>query len=74
MFKCQATGKISKPGEKPVRVVLETRPKTYENEYKDEDDKWRSFKSEGYEIVREIIVSAEYYETIKETNKLAPKA
>lgn len=70
MFRCQATGKVSKPGEKPYRVVLETRAQSYENQFKDEDDKWHTIRTEGYEIVREMLVCREYYEAVKLETKV----
>jgi len=56
MFRCQVTGKCSKPGEKQFRIVVATRPKEYE-----------CFNAEGallkitrgYEIAREITCSLE---------------
>lgn len=65
MFRCQATGKVSKPKEKPFRIIVETRPKSYEHRYKDEEDRWQSFTTEGFEIVKELLVCKEYYETVK---------
>lgn len=46
MFKCEITGKNSKPGEKPVKIVTKTRKKEYFNE--------ENIKiSEGWEILEE---------------------
>lgn len=60
MFKCAITGKITKPREPLVRVVVETRPKTYVNYKWDEEtgEKIR-IESKGYETVREVNVSPE---------------
>jgi len=69
MFRCQATGKVSKPREKPIRIIVETRPQTYENKYKDEDNEWQYLRTEGSEIVREILVCKEYYDTVKNEAK-----
>jgi hypothetical protein len=57
MFRCQKTGKLSKPGEKPVRVVIETREKTYTIPARDprKDPK----VTHGWEIVRELLVLPE---------------
>ena len=46
MFNCGKCGKTSKPGEKPVKEVLEIRPKTYYN---------GGNVSTGHETVREIM-------------------
>lgn len=48
MFICAACNKNSISGEKPVKVVLERREKTYKNE----DGKI----SHGHEIVREVLM------------------
>lgn len=54
MFKCEYCHKSSDPGsdkiapERPVRVVVETRPKTY--------DTGGEKPSEGFEIVKEMTV------------------
>ena len=65
MFRCQATGKLSKSKEKPIRIIVETRPMVYENRYKDEEDRWQVLRTEGFEIVREMVVCKEYYDSIK---------
>lgn len=52
MFKCDMTGKVSKPGEKPVRVVVERREKVYR------DDEGRVL-GRGWEIAKELTVSVE---------------
>lgn len=56
MFKSQLTGKQYGPGVKPVRVVVETRPKTYRNEYRNYEGRVTVKFSEGTEIVRELVV------------------
>jgi hypothetical protein len=55
MFRCQATGRVSRPGEKPVRLVVATREKTY---YGGKDGK--EVIGQGFEVVREITVCQEY--------------
>jgi hypothetical protein len=67
MFVCQATGKVSKPKEKPFRIIVETRPMVYESHYKDEEDRWQTLRTEGFEIVKELLVCKEFYEAIKLT-------
>ncbi len=52
MFICAVTRKPSKPGEKPTRLVLETRPKVYR-------DKDGNVLGRGTEIVEEVNVSPE---------------
>lgn len=66
MFRCQATGKVSKSREKPVRIIVETRPQQYENRYKDEETlEWVVVRTEGTEIVKELLVCQEYFDSVK---------
>lgn len=62
MFKCALSGKNSIPGQSPVRVVTQTRQKTYVN-YKEviENEKKKLIEviSEGWEIVEEKLVLPE---------------
>lgn len=60
MFRCQKTGKVSAPGEKPFRIVIETRDQTYINYPK--DPKKDPKTSHGWEIVRELLVCKEVAE------------
>lgn len=59
MFYCQATKKLSKPGEPAAKLVTHVRNRTY--------FRWNPKRGEqeaighGTEIVREILVSKEYY-------------
>lgn len=56
MFRSQLSGKVSDKRVSPVRVVIETRPRKYENY----NPKTKQVKiSYGSEIVREIIVLPE---------------
>ncbi len=68
MFVCAVTGKVSKPGEPMVKVVVETRPKQYVNLVTRIDENGREFQetvtSTGWEIVREIQVTPEGYEQL----------
>lgn len=54
MFRSQLSGKQYGPHDKPVRVVVETRPRTYRN-----DEGKISF---GSEIVRELLVGEDEIE------------
>lgn len=78
MFKCQISGRISLPGEKPFRIVTKTRNKDYYEErfeerksYKrDRDNKeepQRGIKKlmlvgSGWEIVEEKVVCKEIFD------------
>jgi len=53
MFRCAVTGKVSAPGEPAHRVVIERRARTYAA------DKHHAVESKGWEIVREVLVTAE---------------
>lgn len=55
MFICAVTKRSAPSGEKPTRLVVETRPRTYQcfDEYGD------PFTTTGTEIVKEINVSKE---------------
>lgn len=51
MFICQVTGKNSKEGEKPNRIVVQTRSKTYKHWDRENEEEWFSH---GTEIVKEV--------------------
>lgn len=60
MFRCAVCGELSKPKEKPIRVVTGTRRVSYHNEFQVEDE-WgnkrkQEVDSEGDEIEGEILV------------------
>lgn len=68
MFRCQLSGQNSKPGQKAVRVVLETRRKAYIVTKKapmgTKDDKGEPVKEiietvYGHEIVKEVLALPE---------------
>ena len=59
MFICQKTKKVIGPGISPVKVVVQTRVKNYEN-YNPKTK--RMVYSQGTEIVKEIVVSQEAYQ------------
>ena len=56
MFKCQVTGKLSKPGDKCNKIVVERREKTYTKFFRNEDTgKWEEHEvGRGWEILKEI--------------------
>lgn len=60
MFICEVSGRVSKPGEKPYKVVTKTRPKTYLNKKK-VGDKTIETATQGWEIVEEKIVCEKVY-------------
>lgn len=66
MFKCQNKGCKHKSShyEAPVRVVLETRQKTYENVIR-RGRKSHTVTSQGHEIVKEISVCSGCAEKLK---------
>lgn len=51
MFRCELTGELSNDREKPVKLIVEKRPKQYLNEYNE-------VVAEGWEIVKELKVRA----------------
>ena len=69
MFICAITGKVSEPHEKMIKVVVETRPRTYTNF----DEDGVEIISRGSEIVKEIgVTQAGFDEMVKrEVGKLS---
>lgn len=66
MFRCELTGKLTKPGEKMKKIVVQTR----ERVYLDEDG---LETGRGTEIVKEISVSEEaYIDYLREHPELEP--
>ena len=61
MFKCQITGKLSKPSEKVTKLVVATRERAYTRWVRDEDtNQWsEEFVARGWEIVKELSACAE---------------
>lgn len=52
--------------EKPVRVVVEKRPKTYVNRvYNEDGEGWYEVETQGWEIVRELLVRPRHVEAVK---------
>jgi len=71
MFRCAITKKVSKPGEGQIKLVVETRLKTYYGNVKGENGRLVRDENgdlvlgkigEGREIVREIAVTQEGYD------------
>lgn len=58
MFRCQISGRVSKPGEKAFKVITETRPKTY---YRKDKNGNQIKIGEGREIVKELTVCERVY-------------
>lgn len=57
---------LVKAAEKPVRVVVEVRPRTYENWGRDDDGyRIRLDDTQGFEIVKELTVRARHVEAVK---------
>jgi deoxyribose-phosphate aldolase len=59
MFKCQVTGKISKPREKMNRIVIATRDKVYTKKILEDGELVELEIGRGYEIVKEIAATDE---------------
>lgn len=61
MFYCQITGKLSKPGAKQNKVVVETRERVYTKRVRNEETReWETVEiGRGWEIVRELNASDE---------------
>lgn len=74
MYICQVTGKMSEPGEKLNRIVVEKRDRTYtERVFNEESRKMEEIEvGHGWEIVREISASdegARMWETMNEDER-----
>lgn len=72
MFKCQILGKVSEPGEKLTKIVVEVRPKTYYAKlYNEELRKEETIVvAQGYETVKEINASEEGVQVWNEMSEL----
>jgi len=64
MFRCSITNKLSKPGEKQNKVVIEKRDKVYT------DPDTGEVISKGWEIVKEISVTDEGLKIWRERNPI----
>jgi hypothetical protein len=60
MFYCEVTGLLSKPNEKPSKVVIEKRDRVYTRRVKNEETReWETIEvGRGWEIVKELNASA----------------
>ncbi len=67
MFKCQISGKFSKPREKSHKITVETRDKIYFENKLDKDDINTQVMFKGIEIVKEFTVCEEIYLQMKRT-------
>lgn len=56
MFRCQVTGKMSKPLEKLQKITVQTRPMEYRQWDYEAEEAWFT---QGFEIVKEINASEE---------------
>lgn len=74
MFRCQITNKNSKPNEKPIRLVTETRKVEYFKKVRDEENDLvfaldksgnKIKQGEGFEIVKEKLVLASVAKELK---------
>lgn len=56
MFKCEVTGRMSKPGDKCIKIVVERREKVYTRFFRNEEtNKYEEHEvGRGWEIVKEI--------------------
>lgn len=60
MFRCQVTGKLSKPNEKSVKLVSKTRPRSYPYlTGREGDENRKEMVAQGSEIVEELTVTKE---------------
>jgi hypothetical protein len=60
MFYCEVTGLLSKPNEKPSKLVVEKRDRVYTRRVKNEETReWETIEvGRGWEIVKELNASA----------------
>lgn len=54
-----------KESEKPIRIAVSFRPQTYNNFYKDSENKTEKFVTNGKEIVKELLVRARHLDAVK---------
>jgi hypothetical protein len=74
MFKCDVLGKFSQPGEKCLKLVIETRPRTYVQRVRNEETlRWEDLVvGSGTEIVRELNVTEsglKFWDTLSDEGK-----
>lgn len=61
MFLCQITGKLTRPGQKVHRLVVQKRDKVYTQKIRNEEtNKWEDVEvGRGWEIAKEVNASEE---------------
>jgi hypothetical protein len=71
MFYCEVTGLLSKPNEKPSKLVIEKRDRVYTRRVKNEETReWETIEvGRGWEIVKELNASAA---GVQEWNGMTP--
>lgn len=74
MFICQVTGKNSKSGEKPIKLVVATRQRVYTQHVRNEETReWELLEvGKGWEIVKELNASQEgvlYFQSLSDDQK-----
>lgn len=75
MFRCAITGRLSRPGDKPNKIITKTRVKEYfESRYNEDTDRYENVKvGTGWEIVEEVLATDEGLRVWKElTKNVAP--
>jgi hypothetical protein len=63
MYKCQVTGRMSRPGEKCNKIVTATRERIYYTKFRNEETgRWEDVEvGRGWEIVKEINATDEAF-------------
>lgn len=73
MFKCFVTKRMSKPGDKPFKVVIEKRNRVYTKRVKDDNGNVSEvLVARGNEIVKEVLMSKEGYDIWMSKNPNGP--
>lgn len=63
MFRCYVTKKLSKLGEKPIKVVIEKRERIYTRRFRDDEGEIvEELVGKGWEIVKEVMMTKEGYD------------
>lgn len=63
MFRCYVTKKLSKLGEKPIKVVIEKRERIYTRRFRDDEGEIvEEMVGRGWEIVKEVMMTKEGYD------------
>lgn len=70
MFRCQFSGEVSRVKESPVRLVIQSRKRTYDHRVKTEEGV-EHFQTQGSEIVKEIVIRASHLDAAKKKFGLA---